>query len=74
MMHVILLVVLARRVRLVVLAVGHLPIDNRCQPSPEARFSSSPTSFSFYHFLSMRIHTQRPSHPAAGHVTHLSSS
>lgn len=58
MMHVILLVVLARRVRSVVLAVGHLPIDNRCQPSPEARFSSSPTSFSFYHFLSMRIHTE----------------
>ena len=72
MMHVIRLIVLAQRVRSVVLAVGHPPIDNRRQPSARGPFSSS-TSFPFYHFPSMRIHTQRPSYPATTHVTHLSS-
>jgi hypothetical protein len=65
MMHVIRLVV---RVRSVVLAVGHLPI------AEALFFSSSSASFSFYHFLSMRIHTQRPSQVMSRIYLHLDSS
>ena len=72
MMHVIRLVVLAQRVRSVVLGWDIFLLSSTFFRGPFSFFFF--ISFSLYHFPSMCIHTHSPSHTAAGHVTHLSSS